>query len=147
MNSHQIAHFTTPRLACARVCPPPFEDHIVSIGIQEPTGWKADVWKLTLGDDEASEPTVNFGVDKVLSSVSDTVLETQLASAIGGKVNTGLLRGAELALAIPPQGILSSGYAQVDRPELILCGLSENGYVTTSVSKVCYTNYLSGLAG
>jgi hypothetical protein len=49
----QVAEFSTPYLACARVSPEPFNNRIVTVGMvpgkgeKEAKGWHAGVWKLT----------------------------------------------------------------------------------------------------
>lgn len=116
VKSTQVAQFTMPNLACARVCPAPyFENSIVTVGPSSRGGggFKAELWKLTVDDDEeASETTDTFGVEKVLSFVQDL---SEL-----NDTSIGPLRGAELALC------------QDGDWELLLCCMSEDGFVTTS---------------
>ena len=130
----QMAQFTMPYLACARVCPAPFENSVVTVGLTKGggSGWKAELWKLSVEDDEASENTDTFGVEKMVSFSGDRNFDFGVDNPIGP------LRGAELALSQSPLPITraqqrETGLATRDDWELLLCCMSQDGLVTTSV--------------
>jgi len=132
---HLVAQFTTPGLACARVCPDIFDDlksHIVTVSIEsneEHMGWRADVWKLNSSDDDSSDVTPNICVKNVLSCRSGTV-EAHLSSTVGN-INTGALIGAELAVAMPQAKHHDKDIDENQR-EMLLCCLTDSGFVTTT---------------
>jgi hypothetical protein len=133
---HLVAQFTTPGLACARVCPDVFDDlkdHIVTVSTQtngEYPGWRADVWKLNIKDEDYTFDTAtNHGVINIMSCGSDTV-HGQLSLTIGN-VNTGALIGAELAVTVPQPRHYAEGVDE-NQKDLLLCCLTDSGYVTTT---------------
>lgn len=138
----QVAEFSTPHLACARVCPDPFENRIVTVGMFPGSGrtraWQAETWKLK----EPTENNISFdgedrGVEKIASF--GVLNDRETASMVGTNASMGSLRGAELALES------SEGISGLQKDEdgdvidgkgadLLICCLSEKGYVTTHVS-------------
>lgn len=142
MQYRQIAEFSTPYLACARVCPDPFENKIVTVGMIPgrhagiiTTAWQAETWQLKKTMDDNSVDGNHRGVDKIASF--GILNDSETASMVGTNTATGQLRGAELALE-PSQALFGrqkggKGY-EGDGVDLLLCCLSDNGYVTTHVS-------------
>lgn len=129
----QMAQFTMPYLACARICPAPFENSVVTVGLAKGggPGWKAELWKLNIDDDDASESTDTFGVQKMVSFSGDRSFN------FGMSMPPGPLRGAELAISQAPLPISRAqqrGPSLADDDwELLLCCMSEDGLITTSV--------------
>lgn len=131
----QVAEFSTPYLACARVSPEPFENQIVTVGMvpgkgeKEANGWQAEVWKLN--DSVKNDQTIgtHYGAEKITSF--RVLHDDQLASMIGTNATLGSLRGAELALETRSCELTGD---RKDGVDLLLCCLSDNGYVTTQVS-------------
>ena len=135
----QVAEISTPYLACARVCPAPFGNNVVTVGMIPgkagigTTGWQAETWELT--ETYESSPVVGdyYGVEKIASF--GVLNDSETASMVGtNAASLGSLRGAELALES------SQGYYQ-DRDEengsdLLLCCLSDKGFVTAHVSSI-----------
>jgi hypothetical protein len=140
---------TTPNLACARVCLSPVESSIVTVGLElqgveenggSPT-WRADLWKL--------EETNNSNDSKLVNVVSfngGAETDKHLASMLGKESRQGVLCASELALSAYPTGMEHSsiekskgtGHGESDTEfGLLLCNLSEKGYVTTHVSRDC----------
>ena len=116
-----VGQCTTSKLACARVCLAPMKDSFVTIGFNGENmqqGWRAEVWKLMKS---------NEGPKEVLHSMLSFTGGNE-ARALGlTDTSLGALCAAELALAdTNPSGGNGS--------ELLLCSLSESGFITTHVS-------------
>jgi hypothetical protein len=148
MNEYrQVAQFSTPSLACARVCPSPFLDRLVTVGIQpkkegDPSGFQADVWLFSPDKEKCytdiGELRVDtFGVEKVTSFHGGLANDKKLQSTIGSNAKMGQLRGVELAL---DAWSVSTGRGTRKRAsaskkiELQLCCLSDDGIITLYVS-------------
>jgi hypothetical protein len=147
---------TTPNLACARVCPSPVESSIVTVGLElqgvgDPDGsptWRADLWKL--------EEKENSNESKLVNTVSfngGAETDKHLASMLGKENRQGMLCASELALSSYPTVMEHSnneksrgtGHGESDTEfGLLLCNLSEKGYVTTHVSLLCLVLSLRG---
>lgn len=131
----QVAEFWTPYLACARVSPEPFENQIVTVGMvpgkgeKEANGWQAEVW--VRNDSVKNYQTIgtHYGAEKITSF--RVLHDDRLTSMIGTNATLGSLRGAELALETGSCEITGD---RKDGVDLLLCCLSDNGYVTTQVS-------------
>jgi hypothetical protein len=138
---------TTPNLACARVCPSPVESSIVTVGLElqgvgEPSPtWRADLWKLEEKDNSNESKLVN-----VVSFNGGAETDKHLASMLGKENRQGMLCASELALSSYPTVIehtnneksKGTGHGESDTEfGLLLCNLSEKGYVTTHVSRGC----------
>jgi hypothetical protein len=130
----QVAEFSTPYLACARVSPEPFENQIVTVGMvpgkgaKDANGWHAEVWKLNDSKNGQTYGT-HYGAEKI--AAFSVLHDDQSASMIGTNTALGSLRGAELAL---DTGRCENTCDEKDDAEMLLCCLSDNGYVTTHVS-------------
>lgn len=141
MAINQVARFTMPYLACARVCPDPFDNSIVTVGFTKTGGWRAALWKLLDDSDDQdeenehdetttnSETTNTFGVEQIVSFEDDKKSEV-----FSGTQNIGQLLGAELALSHSPIPVSRSQREgkSTDDWELLLCSLTDNGFITTS---------------
>lgn len=138
MQYRQIAEFSTPYLACARVCPDSFENNVVTVGMipgragTGTTGWQAELWKLTDTDESIPVEGGHHGVEKMASF--GVLNDDETTSMVGSKASLGSLRGAELALES------SQGYHEVTDEgnglDLLLCCLSDKGFVTAHVSLI-----------
>jgi hypothetical protein len=126
-----VSQCSIQNLACARVCPSPVENSLVTIGLEQQksssqaaAGWRADLWKVNFSKDVAKsemEKVVSF------SGSGDTAKVLQSVLHRGSEI--GSLRAAELAITC----------SVVDSDEetdysLLLCSLSDNGLLTTHVS-------------
>ena len=147
MQYQQIAEFSTPYLACARVCPEPFEDRVVTVGMMPGKGgigthgWQAESWKLLEPNDSSYTDEDHYGVEKI-ASFGIMLNDSEAASMVGTKATLGSLRGAELALETPRGPYRhhrdeEGGDAKGEGTDLLLCCLSEKGYVTAHVSFEC----------
>jgi hypothetical protein len=131
-----IAQCTTQNLACARVCPSPMDDCFVTVGFSNsggvPTkGWRAQLWKLQRN----SSTTTTDPLQKVLSFEGGS--ETAALQSITGKDSRlQSLRAAELALSAYPTSTTHLDSLRSTESGLLLCCLTENGYITTHVSSV-----------
>ena len=133
---HLVAQLTTPGLACARVCPDVFgdlKDHIVTVSTKtngEYSGWRADVWKLNITDEDLTFDTAtNHGATNIMSCGTDAG-HGQLSWTIGN-LNLGALIGAELAVSVP-QARHDAEDIDENKKDLLLCCLTDSGYVTTT---------------
>jgi hypothetical protein len=147
---------TTPNLACARVCPSPVESSIVTVGldVDESDGsasWRADLWKL-----EASENAKESKLVRVVAFNGGAETDKQLASMLGKDSRQGMLRASELALSSYPTVLEHSknekskgtGHGESESEfGLLLCNLSEQGYVTTHVSSDCAVFSIARMIG
>ena len=147
-----IGQCTTPNLACTRVCPFPINNTIVTVSFNDinegvnSLNWRSDVWRLEFNDNNATDGTAeliicdsndNSDNDVDYGLTADSTLEhiimfngpsdeDNLESALVG-IELLPLRAAELNL------IQSSDKLQNSKNELILCCLTENGFLTTHV--------------
>jgi hypothetical protein len=139
-----VGKCTSRNLACARVCPSPIENSLVTVsfhipkGSSAPTGWRADVWKLQFRDnitdlnDDATGTDYGSSDNTILERIvtfqgpGDTDASEGLQSVLGGH-ELKSLRASELAFS-------SFGGKSSDEYSLMLCCLTENGFVTTHVS-------------
>ena len=149
---------TTPNLACARVCPSPITNTIVTVRFNDLTegvnsltmNWRTDVWRLAFADTAVSNDTTelmlcdsNDNDDDDYGLATDSTLEhittfngpsddDNFESVLVGK-ELMALRAAELTL------LPSSEKHQKDEIDLLLlCCLTENGFLTTHVSTMIY---------
>jgi hypothetical protein len=129
-----IGQCRSRNLACARVCPSPIEDSILTVGLDltgsEQKGWKADLWKVPKPCNKA-----DVVKDQELQHVMSFRDETEAATrAIGKDFQFGSLCGAELALT--SEEISSNSQEKkggtADRG-LLLCCLTNGGCITTYV--------------
>ena len=120
---------TTSGLACARVCPSPIDDSLVTVGLTSPvdseavTGWQADLWKLT-EDASLSKLKRKASVKSTEDSYSN------LRSVVGDDPAMYSLRAAEVVISSYGSGPDVSD--EIDNG-LTLCCLTANGFVTTHV--------------
>jgi hypothetical protein len=135
---------TTPNLACARVCPSPIKNSIVTVGLDQkepggPASWRADLWKLA----EPANDSEESALVKIISFDGGRETDKHLSSMLGPDARQGLLRASELAFSSYPtffqqlKGDKSKGVGKSEISSefgLLLCNLSENGYITTHVS-------------
>lgn len=135
-----IARCTTQNLACARVCPSPIDDCFVTIGFNNSAaaasvatrGWRAQLWKL---QQRNSSTTATDPLQKVLSFEGGS--ETAALQSITGKdPRLQSLRAAELAVSTYPASATHLEGLRSTESGLLLCCLTENGYITTHVSSV-----------
>lgn len=123
---------------CARVCPGPFSDAIVTVGpstskpcrsfesttpatstkMHHPDGWQAELWKI---HPRHSDHAKRLG----MFSAGDSD-DGDLTEIFGPNHDLGSLIGAELAVGSSP--------FSANRSELQLCSLTSNGHLTTFVS-------------
>lgn len=137
-----VGQCTTRNLACARVCPAPVEDSIVTVGLnpkESNAGWRADLWKLKfneLNDDGFFEESK---LERIVTFQGDSDTDTSLRSIVGSNPRLRSLRASELAIS-------SYSGLSVESNEcgLLLCCLTENGYVTTHVSNAVLFANLAG---
>jgi hypothetical protein len=114
-----IGQCTAGKLACARVCHSSMKNSFVTIGFQgsdSQEGWTAKVWKLRKLDDgkgDSLQNTLSFSGGNETKALG--LAETAL----------GALCAAELGVTTGPS---------VGGSELLLCCLSDSGFVTTHVS-------------
>ena len=148
-----IAQCSPPyHLACARVCPDPVENSIMTIGILDDNmgntnkrghdGWRAELWKIrppTAVELDANDGT--FGIERIVSFNGGAAHDACIESVLGRNTRIGQLQGAELAItsstAAGLQNIKDSDDRIQDKNQLelglALCCLSDKGYVTTHV--------------
>ena len=152
---------TVPNLACARVCPWPIHNTIVTISFSElkkgtnAVNWRANIWKLQLNqdhpipangttelllcdsnDDDDYGLTVDSTLEHIATFTSD---DDDNDDHLGVELMT--LRSAELTL-LPSTTLLNNDNEPRGRKhELVLCGLTENGYLTTHVRMYRKTFY------
>lgn len=147
-----VGQHTSPsfHLACARICPLPLKDGIVTVGVSDQGHWQADLWRFNndKGKDVQNTRTTSldgsFGLENVSSFRlnEDPLLQTLLG---GGRFpnSLGSIIGSELAMVQITSSSRQHQYQQhhhqqqdkgeenSETLELLLCSLSENGYVTT----------------
>jgi hypothetical protein len=126
-----LATCSTPNLACARVCPAPVENAIVTVGLQssnidDGSGWHADVWKLKFDSDNGKEDQATL--ERTVSFQSNKSTEPELCSIVGNDARLFSLRASELAISS-----FSGERTQDKENGLVLCSLTDNGYVLTHV--------------
>lgn len=142
---HQVADFSTPYLACARVCPEPFGERIVTVGMipgkrgDVDSAWQAQAWKLQEGVEKHSFDGDYRGVEMV-ASFEILANDGETSSMLGTNAKIGQLRGAELALEASRVNNRfrkdgDEDISERDGLDLLLCCLSDEGYVTTHVSE------------
>lgn len=143
---HLVGQCTQPNLACARVCPNPVENSIVTVGFDagDGGGWRADLWKL---DVSPSTESLESSLERIVTfrgSGSETE-QANLKAVIGDDARyLQSLRASELAISTYAEAIpVSSGKepssSSASSPAdygLLLCCLTENGYVTTHASLI-----------
>ena len=141
---------TTPNLACARVCPLPITNTIVTISFNNQntdinaSQWRSDVWRFEFIDSSASKEVTDLALCDSNDHEDDDyglTLEASLEriatfngpsdeknfeSILVGKTLMPL-RAAELTL------LHSRRKYQSSKNELVLCCLTENGFLTTHV--------------
>lgn len=146
----QVAEFSTPYLACARVCPEPFQNRVVTVGMMPgksgigTNGWQAESWKLLEPNDHSYTDEDHYGVEKI-ASFGIMLNDSEAASMVGTSATLGSLRGAELALETPRGDYRyrrdeEGGDAKGEGTDLLLCCLSEKGYVTAHVSVEAFSS-------
>lgn len=129
----QVAQFTMPFLACARICPAPMDNSVVTVGLPKGggPGWKAELWKLRVDVENSSVSTDTFGIEKVVSFSEDRSFEYWKLNPVGP------LRCAELAVSPAPfptsRAQEQEGNVANDDWELLLCCMTKDGLLTTSV--------------
>ena len=124
--SQLVGQCITQQLAAARVCPAPVENSIVTIGLDtrddQQTRWHADLWKLSKRDE------VEIGLEKVMSFQGGADADKDHMSSLGNDFRLGSLCASELAIS--NQG-RDSTCDEIDQPCLLLCNLTDSGYITT----------------
>jgi len=135
-------HCAVPNLACARACPSPVENCLLTVGVNGEdfdghASWRADLWKL------AENPDDPCGLDRMVSFKAGVDADQSISSMLGEGVSLGRLRAAELAIS-SFSGFVEGRSMDVESPRgkassqpevgLMLCSLTENGFVTTHVS-------------
>ena len=164
MSHRLIAQCSPPyHLSCPRVCPGPVEHSIVTIGVFDDIrskkgkdGWRADLWKLrppTADENEANDGT--FGMEKLVTFNGGANHDKYIGSALGKDSSIGQLRAAELAITSynaysspsrkKGEDTMHENFSGDNEFGLVLCCLSEKGYVTTHVSLVLYNLLLAFL--
>ena len=165
-----MAQYSPPyQLACARVCPEPVENSIMTIGILDNNSeigmnsgnrgnnrvndcWRAELWKMrppTFIELEANDGT--FGMEKVMSFDGGVDYDRSLGSALGRDSKIGQLQAAEVAItSYNAKGLKTSkmddecvqdGINVQSEIVLTLCCLSDEGFVTTHVSVRHYDSW------
>lgn len=139
-------------LACPRVCPGPIENSIVTIGVSDDVrskggdeSWRADLWKVRSSHNAdvaegGSEGT--FGMEMLISFNGGSEGSKYISSVLGKDKSIGHLKAAELAIAsfsshsvLSPKKCESHDTAHFENDVgLLLCCLTDKGYVTTHVS-------------
>jgi hypothetical protein len=133
-----LATCSTSNLACARVCPAPVENAIVTVGLQsssdtkEGSGWHADVWKLKFCSDKDDGAEDQATLERTVSFQSNKNTEPELCSIVGNDPRLFSLRASELAI--------SSERTHGSENGLLLCSLTDNGYVLTHVRYIVDTD-------
>lgn len=145
-----IGECTTPNLACARVCPAPLRNTFVTVGVdrrndvtmpgtatQEPSdSWHVDLWLLKKPLSPSEEEVF---LDKTLSFEGRADTDLDRAAAVGRSTESLQLYGnvcaTELALTSSSSSTAQSGTES--SPCLLLCSLTDAGYVLTHVSIFC----------
>jgi hypothetical protein len=129
-----VGKCTTRNLACARVCPSPVEDSIVTVGLH-PKGskgasWRADLWKLKFNASNNADGTFEDSkLERIVTFQGNSDTDTSLRSVAGSDPRLHSLRASELAISYyAGSSVESSDYG------LLLCCLTGNGFVTTHVS-------------
>jgi len=148
-----VGQCTTRGLACARVCPFPVEDSIVTVGLHNNStdsggvGWRADLWKLKKAttEDSSSSFSSELSLERIVSfEGSDRKTESKLKAVMGDDARfLRSLRASELAVSASFAGPhpTKSSKEEEESPSspsdfgLLLCCLTEKGYVTTHVSR------------
>ena len=134
---HLVGQCTQPNLACARVCPSPVENSIVTVGLDTVNGWRAELWQLQ---------SMSQSLERVAAfhGNSESSEQQNLLTVLGPSEARLLrsLKASELAVAMYSESMpmvasnreTSSSNSAADYG-LLLCCLTENGYVTTHVSQ------------
>ena len=128
-----VGECSSPNLACARVCPAPIEDSIVTVQFEDDSavGWRANLWKLKQsGDDELRrmEPITSFGGGRDV--------EKSLENMERKDAKIGSIRAAELALSSQILANDVEVLADDGSMRLLLCTVTENGFIAVHVSEV-----------
>ena len=134
------ASFGPRNLSCARVVPDPFASGILTVGVGEGGGWRADLWALEEGGPEGGGPGIepraamgaglssaSFGARRVTSFDGSSSADPALRQILGQGSDLGYLVQADVAVGTSP--LRENG---LDGPELLLCTLSSTGYLTTN---------------
>jgi hypothetical protein len=134
---------TSHHLACARVCPV-VDNALVTVrfamqssaaegeyGPSVVTGWKADVWKLQFHDlpsDNATDRNSELEYGDSVESTLERVVSFRGPSDAPDEDLSSVLGSREMKKLLAADVTLSD-----DNNDLILCCLTENGFVTTHV--------------
>lgn len=139
-------------LACARVCPAPIENSILTIGILDDLTnqsrghdrWRAEIFQLRTSPNDNENRAGTFGVERVIAFDGGAGYDRNVASALGKERRVGQLQAAELAItsynnlriqsAKQGEKNTNGGNGMQSEVTLTLCCLSNKGFVTTHVS-------------
>ena len=119
-----------PGLACARVCPPIVKDAFVTVSVDNmeegTTGWHAQLWKL-----KPSEGGGDSYFDNTVSFEGDLSAFSRQLPTFGDNLHQGVLCASEMAISSSesPRGSVSD--EEETRLCLLLCSLTDTGYITT----------------
>jgi hypothetical protein len=132
LGCRMLAQCRTRNLACVRVCPElAMKDSFVTVGFDGgnlQSGWYADLWQLQKSVDEGTKSSLQNTL-----SIRGGKEEKALEAMVNG-ARLGALCGAELAMAAQHTAHQAKSSAGEGSPELLLCCLSDGGFVTTHVS-------------
>jgi hypothetical protein len=107
------------------------KDSFVTVGFDGgnlQSGWYADLWQLQKSVDEGTKSSLQNTL-----SIRGGKEEKALEAMVNG-ARLGALCGAELAMAAQHTAHQAKSSAGEGSPELLLCCLSDGGFVTTHVS-------------
>lgn len=126
-----VGKCTTSNLACARVCPEPVEDAIVTVGLQNGTGasWQAELWALRVNVATDDDSVKESKLERIISFQSSNGADECLDAVGGSDPSMFNLRASELAVSS-----YSGSFSKTNNYGLLLCCLTDNGYVITHVS-------------
>jgi hypothetical protein len=141
---HLVGQCTTPHLACARVCPSPITNTFVTIGFEDPgidggsaLDWRSDVWKVQFHDSVDFTESVRDHDNKVDCEVGPCTTLENVRTFHGASENTNLqsvLGGKELLPLRATEVTLTGRNPNLEsKYDLVLCCLSQNGFITTHV--------------
>ena len=133
---HLVGQCTQPNLACARVCPSPVENSLVTVGLDTGDGWRAELWQLQSLSQSLEKVAAFHGNNE---SAEQQNLQTVLGPSEAVLLRS--LKASELAVAMYTESMpmfasnneTSSSSSAAVEYGLLLCCLTENGYVTTHV--------------